>query len=277
MKAFCTFGILALAGIATAYGTQQDEAKDSCCSTTAASSPIPFNYLQPAPLPAGVVAGKVTGRIVFDGEVPKAEPLKITDAQAKGCTDEGAKVNAESRKLIVGADKGVQNVVVTIEVKDAKVKVGEETIKVDQTQCRFEPHIMIIPVGSTVEYVNSDKVSHNVHTFGTKNKAFNNTIPAGASQKQKLDKAEAVQIKCDIHPWMGAYLFVADTNHADMTDAKGAFEIAGLPPGEYAIKVWHESLGKAKATVTVKADGTAEPVEIKMAAKAKKSGRRRRK
>ncbi|MCB9915308.1 MAG: hypothetical protein H6828_09180 [Planctomycetes bacterium] len=279
MKLLTTLGIMTLAGAALALQETQKDAhqETGCCSSQAAPvERLQYNFLQPTPVPAGVVAGKVGGRIVFDGDAPEVEPLKIGEDQSKGCTDEGAKVDATNRTLLIGKDKGIANCVVTIEVADAKVNVPKEAIELDQMQCRFEPHVIIIPEGATVLYKNSDKVSHNVHTFATKNKSFNQTIPAGASQEQTMEKAEAVQLKCDIHPWMQAYMFVADTNYADLTGTDGGFTIEGLRPGEYKIEVWHETLGKAKGTVTVKEDGSSERVEIKMSAKKEGGGRRRR-
>jgi plastocyanin len=277
MKLFTTLGILTLAGVAAAFsGADETPAQDCCSSTEKPSTEIKNNYLMPDPVPAGEVDGKIGGRIVFEGEAPKSEPLKIGEDQSKGCTSDGAKVDAQNRSLLIGKDGGIANCVVTVEVKGKELRVPEKAIVLDQTQCRFEPHVTILPAGATVEYMNSDTVSHNVHTFAVKNKSFNNTIPAGASQEQTLDKAEAVQLKCDIHPWMMAYMFVSDTNYACLTDADGGFSISGLPAGDYDIKVWHETLGKGKGKVTVKEDGTSERVEIKMAAEKKGGGRRRR-
>ena len=98
---------------------------------------------------------------------------------------------------------------------------------------------------------------------------------AGSKGEQKLEKSEAVQVKCDIHPWMTCYLFVTDNPFSTTTDTQGNFSVSGLAPGKYSIEIWHETLGKAKADVSIAADGSSKPVKIKMSAK-KKGGRRRR-
>ena len=219
----------------------------------------------------------VTGKVVFDGEkLPEVKPLEIAEAQAKDCTT-GDPVDSTNRTLMIDEKtKGIANCVVSVVVKDAEVKVPEEAIQLDQTQCRYEPHVILIPEGATVAYLNSDKISHNVHTYAVKNQAFNKIIPAGEKGEQKLAKAEAIQVKCDIHPWMTCYLFVTDHPFSATTDAQGNFSIKGLAPGKYSIEIWHETLGKAKASVTIAEDGSSEAVEVKMAEKKKSSGRRRR-
>jgi len=218
----------------------------------------------------------VTGSVVFDGEkLPEVKPKDIAEAQAKDCTT-GDPVDNTNRSLMIDEKtKGIANCVVSVVVKGAEVKVPEEPISLDQAQCRYEPHVILVPQGATVAYLNSDKVSHNVHTYAVKNQAFNKIIPAGSKGEQKLEKSEAVQVKCDIHPWMTCYLFVTDKPFSAITDAQGNFSVTGLAPGKYSIEIWHETLGKAKADVTIAADGSSEAVAVKMGEK-KKGGRRRR-
>jgi plastocyanin len=216
--------------------------------------------------------GKAHGRVLFDGTVIKAQPLSIPEAQTKGCTDGDSKVNARDLRLLVHEDKGIANAVVTVEVPNQTLRVPTQSILLDQVQCRFDQHVIVVPVGTTLEYKNSDTVAHNVHTYSRKNKAFNRTLPAGVSYEQTLSKAETIQVSCDFHPWMRAYVFVADTNYAALTDEHGNFSIPGLAPGEYSAKIWHEKLGRASAKITIGPGGESEAVEVMMAPK-KKRGR----
>lgn len=277
MKLLTALSILATAGAAVALddnhaGQQADHA--SCCATK--SPAIQSSYLVLAnPPAAGVVSGAAHGKIVWDGaEMPKPGKLdNITEKAAEGCVD-GGMPSDEDPSLLVGKDGGIKNAVIEIAVKDAKLKLPETPIKLDQLQCRFEPHVTLLPAGVTVEYLNSDKVSHNVHTFATKNDPFNKTIPAGSKDTQKLEKPEVITVKCDIHPWMQGYMFVTDTPYATVTDATGSFNIPDLPPGKYKLDIWHEKLGKAKGEVTIAEDGSSEAIEIKMSEK--EGGRRPR-
>lgn len=232
------------------------------------------SYLERAdPLPAGAIAGKLEGRVLFDGEAPKLAELDISEDKAKGCTKPGVALDKTDRSLLLGKELGIKNVVVSIAVKEAKLKLPEKPIALDQIACVFEPHVILLPVGSTVEYLNSDSISHNVRTLARKHEAINKTVAPGGKETQLLDQgADKIEIKCDLHPWMNAWLFVSDTPFAALTDADGRFQIEGLPPGEHKLVLWHERLPKAEATVTVREDGSVDPVTIKMAPKKPKRG-----
>lgn len=266
------FGWMASAAFA-ADPTPEQEPQRPCCAVE--EEPLsPTAYIVPVtPFTDDDVTGTVTGKIIFEGkEKPKMGELAMTEEQTEGCGE----VDAMDRSKLVDDNGGIANVVVFIEVKGTEVKVPEEPVKLDQKGCRFEPHVMFIPVGATVEYCNSDEVSHNVHTYPKKNKDINKTIVAGGSTTQVLDKTDTIKIACDIHPWMSSYLYVTDTPYVAVTAADGSFSIAGLPAGEHKVEIWHEAFGKGKGEAVVKEDGTCEAIEIKMGEEKKGGGRRRR-
>jgi len=218
----------------------------------------------------------VTGRILFDGKVPPAEPLAITEKQAEGCCPSGVSMNTTDRSLLIGPDKGIANAVITISVKGAELEVSDKPFTIDQKMCRFEPHIVVLPVGSSIEFLNSDEVSHNVHTYSPKYDSLNETIGPGARKVIKLDKKGKIQIKCDIHPWMSGHAFITDTPFFAISGPDGKFSIEGLPPGKYKADIWHEKLPRTKTEVVVGEDGSVEPIEVTMGEK-KKKGRRKKK
>jgi plastocyanin len=218
--------------------------------------------------------GAVAGKVVFDGERPDSLPdISPKPEETEGCHHDGHTMDLTDRTLLIGEDGGIANVVVTIGVADAEVELREEPIVVDQMSCRFEPHIQVVRAGETIKFTNSDDTNHNVHTYPKKNKQVNNNVASGSSYEMVLDKEETIKVGCDIHPWMGGYVFVTEASHFAVTAPDGSFKIADLPAGEYKAEYWHETLGKGKADVTVTDGGTAE-LKIEMSAE-KKGGRRR--
>ena len=223
---------------------------------------------------AAPVTGTVRGKVVFEGEKPEIKPLTIGAEQAKGCCPEGEKVDDTDHSLLLSAEGGVRSVVVTMEVDGAeRPKPAEEAVHLDQKGCVFHPHVTLVPVGQKVAFLNSDTVSHNIHTFPIKNTPLNQTVGAAGKLEQVFDKAEEVKVGCDIHPWMSSYVVVTNATHFALTGDDGSFELKGVPPGTHKIELWHEKLGKAKAEVVVKDDGSSEPVEVTMG-DSKKKGRR---
>ncbi len=212
-----------------------------------------------------------SGRVLFEGEKPEPKPLAVDAAKSEGC----GSVDTQDQSLLFGANGGIANVVVTVELAGATVKPLEKPMVLDQKTCRFEPHVTVVPVGTTVEYRNSDAISHNVHSYPSKNEGLNKMVGAGAAEVQKLDKEDRIEIKCDIHPWMNSWLVVANTNHFAVTGSDGSFTLTGLPPGEHKARFWHEKLGKAEATLVVDAAGNVTPIEVKLGLEKKGGGRKR--
>lgn len=233
---------------------------------TAALGSAAFAAASSSPTP---IEGKVTGTVKFDGKAPETKPLVITEEKAKGCCPSGVTMDTTDPTLVISKDGGIANVVITVDVPGAKVEPAAEPLEIDQKMCRFEPHVRVLPAGGKVVFLNSDEVSHNVHTYATKNDSFNKTIAPGSKEEQLLAKGDKITVKCDIHDWMSAVVFVTDTPFHAVTKDDGTFEIAGLKPGKYKAELWHEKLGKEKAEIVVKDDGTCDPVEVKMGEKKK--------
>jgi plastocyanin len=231
---------------------------------------------QDPPAPAKPAASKpvppvISGRVVFDGARPEVRALPSTPEQTKGCCPADKAVNVSDPSLVIDAKSGIANVLVTVDAPAPKLEVPETPFVIDQRSCVFEPHCLIVPAGAKVVFKNSDTVSHNVHVYAPRNDGSNNTIAAGGQTEATFAKPDKVRIACDYHPWMSSLLYVVDTPWCALTKSDGTFQIAGLPPGTYKLKLWHESLGRAEGQAVVKEDGTCAPVEIKMAFGKKKS------
>jgi hypothetical protein len=115
---------------------------------------------------------------------------------------------------------------------------------------------MGIRVGQPYKILNSDALPHNVHTLPKTNKPFNRAMPAALKEvTTTFDKEEPIfHVKCDVHPWMSAYIGVYNHPFFAVTGTDGKFTISGLDPGTYELTAWHERLGTQTATVTVGAN-----------------------
>lgn len=196
--------------------------------------------------------GSINGTITFAGDAPGPKPVEVTkDVSVCGKTqkyDEG---------LIVGDNKGVKNVVVSItDIASGKEWTASQPL--DQKECVYTPHVVLTPAGAELEILNNDGILHNIHTYSEANPAFNQAQP---KFKKKLKKTfanhEYIRVTCDAHNWMIGWIVVMDHPYYAVTDASGSFSLGDVPAGEYELKIWHETLGETTQAVTVEAGGEA--------------------
>ena len=122
------------------------------------------------------------------------------------------------------------------------------------TGCVYQPHVVIVPMWGALRLHNTDRIPHTLRTDSTKNPPQTWDAPAApASQVLRFTAAEPVRVACDEHPWMTAWVIVAEHPYYTTTDANGAFRLAGVPAGEYTVQVWHESIGQRTQTISVPA------------------------
>ena len=138
----------------------------------------------------------------------------------------------------------------------------EKHFLMDQKGLLFQPHILVVPVGSTVDFQNSDKVAHNVFwpSVGGNKKASHNlgTWPTGEKKSFKFDQPGAVPLLCNVHPEMSGYVVVTPTPYAAETDSSGNYTIKDVPDGQYNVTAWHEGAKTQSKPVTVAGTGKAD-------------------
>ncbi len=200
----------------------------------------------------------LAGKVVFEGAAPK-RPVLETEGDPK-CHAMHADKPLLSDREVVGADGGVQWAFAYIKNPPAgDHAVPTDVLHMDQVACAYSPHVLGVRVGQTVAIKNSDPTLHNVRGIARSNKPFNFGQPEKSAARERVfDKAEMeIRLKCDIHSWMTGYIFAMEHPFFAVSDANGAFNITGLPAGDYTLAVWHESFGTQEVPVTVGADGKA--------------------
>ena len=203
-----------------------------------------------------LAASTITGTVVFDGKAPTLRPVSM-DADPECAKKHSGPVPPET--LVLGNGNTMGNIMVWVSkgLPDGKTWPAPKSPAVlDQKGCQYVPHVMGIMVGQPYRILNSDGILHNVHTLPKVNRGFNKPMPATLKETTTtFDKPESIfQIKCDVHPWMIAYVGVFTHPFFSVTSTDGKFTIANLDPGTYEITAWHERLGTQTASVTVGAN-----------------------
>jgi len=189
--------------------------------------------------------GTIEADVKYNG-APVIEKVKVNKDTQK-CGNE-----AVVEKVVVGANKGLANAVVS--VPGAK---GGKAVKgvIDQQGCKFVPHVVVMSPGE-LEIKNSDDILHNIHTYSTANPPINKAQPKfRKSMTEKFEKPEIIKVTCDVHSWMLGWVAVTP-GPAAVTDGNGVAKLENVPPGKHKVEVWHETLGKQEKEVEVKAGQT---------------------
>lgn len=138
----------------------------------------------------------------------------------------------------------------------------DKPVVIDQKSLLFQPHIMVAPVGTTVEFQNSDNVQHNIFwpsISGNKKLTHNmGTWPRGEKRNFQFETPGVVPLLCNVHPEMSGYIIVTPTPYFAETDDSGNFKIANVPDGSYTVAACHEGYKVQSKPVTVAGDATAE-------------------
>lgn len=208
--------------------------------------------LAPSAPAAPVGGGSLTGKVLFRGEVPKVPGRPIV-AQNEVC-GYGEKPN---QVLKVGPEGGFGNVVVSLEGRGLRKASPPQEVKpvLDQVECVFTPHILLVRSGKPFLIRNSDPIFHNSHGFSVEGRysRFNIGIKAGGKDKEVVERnSGGIAIRCDAgHPWMHSFVYVAPNAFSRVTGLDGTFSLEGIPPGRYTLRFWHEYLDELELRLTI--------------------------
>jgi len=206
------------------------------------------------------VAGDITGTITLKGTPPPAKEITpIKDDPNCAVLYPGAL--PKTMFYVVGANGELADVVVSLKgISGKSTGAGAAPAMLDQKGALYIPQILAIQTGQKLTVKNSDQLVHNVHTQPAANPESNQVqMGGGPDLTYTFDKPEMfLKFKCDVHPWMFAWVSVFDHPYFAVSDKDGKYTIKNVPPGKYTLEAAHRKLGTETAEIEVKDGGAAQ-------------------
>lgn len=239
--------------------TSSPTSTDTSNPTTPLTASAPQSKGGPEKVANEATVGIVKGTVRLEGTPPPNKQLNVGT-----CTSEVKGPVYSDAVLSSGGT--LQNAFVWIKSGLDNYKSPAppaEPIVMDQRGCMYTPHVVGARVGQKVIFLNSDPVLHNVRSVAAANEPFNEMMPTKDMRLEKVfDKAEVpVRAKCDVHPWMSAFVGVVPHPFFAVSSKDGEFTFVNLPAGEYEMEAWHEVFGRKTEKLIVKPRETT-PVAI---------------
>ena len=208
---------------------------------------------------ANVSAATIKGNVRYSGARVEKKTFPVTIDQYL-CGKE-----KEAGDLVLSSTNGIRNVVVSLQgvPNGSKAPANIAPAKMDQKQCVFVPRVVIVPVGGTVEFLNSDRLLHNVRGGGKENPPFNRAQPHARTIAIGFKSPEVLRVDCDLHSWMRGWIVVAEHPFYAVTNEEGEFVFENVPPGKYKLQAWQEILGRVDQEVAVSGEGT-QTITVRM-------------
>jgi hypothetical protein len=161
--------------------------------------------------------------------------------------------------IVTGPHSGLKNVIVFLKDAPKATFTLQTPAVLDQVKCVYTPHVIAVQTSQTLTLKSSDATLHNVHLKAVSNPDVNYGFPAPGTKDVKFSSAEApFPVKCDVHPWMSAWIGVFDHPWFVVTSDDGSFTIPHVPPGNYTLVAWQEVLPQQEQQITVTATGSTE-------------------
>ena len=225
------------------------------CSTPSAET-APPSQAGVTPVDAST-AGSIEVQVSYSGALPTPNVLNMSSVPA--CAAQHPTPAVEP--VLVVTDGHLANAVVYIKsgLGERRFAAPTEPVVVNQQGCMYDPHVTAVMLGQPLQFRNSDTEAHNVHGRPRVAAAWNFLMSRPNSTRDvSFDKPEVgIPVGCDIHPWMRAYVSVFDNPYFGVTPRDGLVALRSVPPGDYVVAVWHETLGTLVQPVSVPPSGTA--------------------
>jgi plastocyanin len=218
--------------------------KQGCVAALAALAAAALVYAGPRP-----GGGTISGKVTYEGTPAKPKPIDM--GKEPSCAKQHA-TPVTTETVVTGPNNSLENVVVYVSAGAPDEAAPSQAAKFDQKGCQYIPHVLAFQVNQTLEIINDDQTSHNIHPLPKLNREWNKSQPPGTPpMTDKYDKAEFIPVKCNIHPWMHGNFAVLKNSHYAVSQDGGSFSLPNLPPGKYTITAWHESYGDQTQDVTI--------------------------
>src|SRR5260370_2118096 len=240
-QSLITLGVCAVVALVLLAACSKKPSEESAAPSTAAA---------PAATPIDpATAASVSGTVSLAGTAPKGAKIDMSQDPACKGTNTAETVVADGSK----SDKGL------VHVKEGlgnrTFDVPKDAVTIDQSGCKYHPHVLGVMAGQTLKIVNSDPTTHNIHPTPADNREWNESQPPQSPALEKTFAREEIMlpVKCNQHPWMKMYVNVVKTPFYAVTGPDGKFEIKGLPPGDYTLAFVKEKMGTQRKKVTLAA------------------------
>lgn len=162
----------------------------------------------------------------------------------------------EGRVRGSGAMTDLSNFVIFVDDLEGPIPVPEPPAVLNQKELRFVPHVLVVPVGTWVEFPNSDPVSHNVFSISDAKRFNLGMYSRGTVRRLKFDRPGVVELLCNVHMEMAAYILVVKNPFFARSEPDGTYRIEGVPTGRHRLRCWHQALGTQERDVEVPATGS---------------------
>jgi plastocyanin len=164
---------------------------------------------------------------------------------------------------ISAASGPVADAVVMIDTPKAPAAAGAPHAVVTQRDKKFIPHVLTVVAGTTVDFPNQDPLLHNVVSSSPAKRFDLGMYPQGETKSVTFEAPGVVELRCNVHPEMSAFVVVHSSPYAAVTDARGVYTIGGVPAGSHPVRVWHETLAERATSVTVHPGGV-QPLDVRL-------------